>query len=37
LEGGPPALMWSIGIACVVAVALLLARFRYMTKKRFRA
>jgi len=34
MNGGPPGLMWSVGIACVVAVVMLFMRFRYLIKTR---
>ena len=34
MDGGPPGLMWSVGIACVVAVVMLFMRFRYLIKTR---
>lgn len=37
LDGGPIALMWSVGAACIVAIALLFGRFRFLEVKIYRA
>ena len=37
LDGGPVELMWAVGVACIVAIALLFARFRFLQVKIYRA
>ncbi len=33
MEGGPQGLMWSVGLACIVAITMLLYRFRRLIEK----
>ncbi len=33
MDGGPPGLMWSVGVACVVAIAMMVFRFRRLIAK----
>ena len=37
LDGGPVELMWAVGVACIVAIALLFSRFRFLQVKIYRA
>lgn len=37
MDGGPQGLMWSVGVACIVAVTMLITRFRRLIAKSVRA
>ncbi len=37
MDGGPPGLMWSVGGACIVALTMLVWRFRYLIAQSFKA
>ena len=34
MQGGPVGLVWSVGVACIVALLMLVTRFRYLTSNR---